>query len=599
VTFNETIGSATTVACANAALSGNTATCSFTPFAGSTGGTVSITATYNGSGTDSPSPVSAALSVVVLGANPLSTFTLSTSANPVASGKLVALSATLAGGSGTPTGTVTFSDTASPITCSGSSTPGAKLNASGVASCSYAPSGSGSHTITASYSGDVNYAPATNPTNLIQLVDGTTVPTSVVLTTSGSPNANNTSVTFTATVTGSTTTPGGTMAFTATVNSVTTTICASAPVNGSGTVSTASCAYDPTLSGTTGQSASIGATYSGDATYTAKTASAITQVEDGTNPTATFTLATSANPVASAKAITLTATLTGGSGTPTGTVVFADNGSPIACNAGSPAKLSAGAIATCAYTPAGSGFHTLSASYSGDMNYAPATNQTNVSELVDGTTAPTSVVLTSSADPNAFNTAVTFTATVSGSSTVPGNWVTFTATVASVTTTLCANQAVSGATNSTTVTASCNYNPTLAGPSGQSATINATYSGDATYASKAATALTQVEDGNAALSTFTLLSGTNPSVSGKLVTFTVTLAGGSGTPTGTVTFSDGGTPVICSGASSPGQKVNASGVATCSYAPTGNGTHVISALYSGDINYASAPDPTNVNQVVG
>ena len=258
------------------------ATCSFTPFAGPTGGTVSVTATYTGSSADAPSAVSSALSVSVLGTNALSGFAITASANPVAAAKALTYTATLTGANGTPTGTVTFSDNGSAITCSGNTGAPDKVGSSGTALCNYTPATSGTHTITATYSGDANYAPASAP-SYTEVVSGATAPTSVVLTSSANPSAYATSATLTATVTGSTTTPCGTVVFTATVSGTTTTICAAAAVTGSGTVSTATCAYDPSVTGGVGQTATINATYSGDATYTSKAATAYSQVMAGGN----------------------------------------------------------------------------------------------------------------------------------------------------------------------------------------------------------------------------------------------------------------------------------------------------------------------------
>ena len=89
VAFTATVNSVATVVCPAAALDGTgTATCAFTPgFTGNTGGTASITAQYLGSSTDASSPNSTALAVAVDGANALSSFTLSASANPAASGR--------------------------------------------------------------------------------------------------------------------------------------------------------------------------------------------------------------------------------------------------------------------------------------------------------------------------------------------------------------------------------------------------------------------------------------------------------------------------------------------------------------------------------
>jgi hypothetical protein len=71
------------------------------------------------------------------------------------------------------------------------------------------------------------------------------------------------------------------------------------------------------------------------------------------------------------------------------------------------------------------------------------------------------------------------------------------------------------------------------------------------------------------------------------VTFTVATAGGSGTPTGTVTLYANGTPMVCaSHASAP--LTLASGTTTCNYLWASPGSFTITAGYSGDVDYAPA-----------
>jgi Bacterial Ig-like domain (group 3) len=79
------------------------------------------------------------------------------------------------------------------------------------------------------------------------------------------------------------------------------------------------------------------------------------------------------------------------------------------------------------------------------------------------------------------------------------------------------------------------------------------------------------------VTTTTLTSSLNPAKAGQTVTFTATVSSSAGTPTGKVTFNDGGT-VVCANATL------ASGHASCSTATlaAGTSTHAISASYSGD-----------------
>jgi alpha-tubulin suppressor-like RCC1 family protein len=75
-----------------------------------------------------------------------------------------------------------------------------------------------------------------------------------------------------------------------------------------------------------------------------------------------------------------------------------------------------------------------------------------------------------------------------------------------------------------------------------------------------------------------VVSSTNPSAYGQSVTFTATITATPSGATGTVTFSDGATPICSSVALSGGQ-------ATCSTSTLTGGQHTITATYSGDDNY--------------
>src|SRR6202161_2478256 len=89
---------------------------------------------------------------------------------------------------------------------------------------------------------------------------------------------------------------------------------------------------------------------------------------------------------------------------------------------------------------------------------------------------------------------------------------------------------------------------------------------------------------SAPAATKTSLSASSAQVTlGQAVTFTATVAplSGSGTPTGSVTFSDGATQ-IGTGA------LNSSGVATLSTSSLGVGSHSVTAVYSGDKNFSAS-----------
>jgi phospholipase C len=97
--------------------------------------------------------------VVLLGAQPATGATLSSSENPANAGDTVILTASVSPGTpsfGMPTGTVTFSDNGTPL-------PGGVVALSGgAASFSISTLATGTHTITAAYSGDAWFAVSTS-----------------------------------------------------------------------------------------------------------------------------------------------------------------------------------------------------------------------------------------------------------------------------------------------------------------------------------------------------------------------------------------------------------------------------------------------------
>jgi fibronectin-binding autotransporter adhesin len=125
-------------------------------------------------------------------------------------------------------------------------------------------------------------------------------------------------------------------------------------------------------------------------------------------------------------------------------------------------------------------------------------------------------------------------------------------------------------------------------------TITATYGGSSYYAPTAITlAPNQVVVNGPA---YTLLtSSAVTAVPGQNVTFTYSIAGGAGAiaPTGTVTFFDGANQI---GAPQP---LSATGTASVSINTLTNGTHTITAVYSGDTFYASSTTTLAPNQVIG
>ena len=182
--------------------------------------------------------------------------TVASTVNPSAFGESVTFTATVAAQvNGTPTGTVTFSD--------GSTTLGQATVNAGTATYPSASLATGSHSITATYSGDSNFtgSASTALSQVVQKVDAATT-----LNAPSSANVNQ-SVTFIATVT-----PGTSGAPTGTVNFLDgTTQIGSASLNGNGvaTFSTSTLAVG---------THSVTAVYGGDTNFNGSTSTAASVV---------------------------------------------------------------------------------------------------------------------------------------------------------------------------------------------------------------------------------------------------------------------------------------------------------------------------------
>jgi len=107
--------------------------------------------------------------------------------------------------------------------------------------------------------------------------------------------------------------------------------------------------------------------------------------------------------------------------------------------------------------------------------------------------------------------------------------------------------------------------------------LTAQYGGDTNFGGSTSGALSQVVEGTTA----TVLSPLSAASYGTAVTFTATVAGSGGTPTGTVVFLDG-TTTLGTGT------LNSSGVATFTTSILTAGVHSITAKYNGSANFAGS-----------
>jgi len=238
------------------------------------------------------------------------------------------------------------------------------------------------------------------------LLDGT--PFSTSLTSSLNPAPYGQSVTLSATVTATSsgaTTPTGNITFTDG-----TTVLSSQPLQSTGSA-TASVQFTTAL--LAAGSHTITAIYN-PTTGSSASSATLTQVVTGIATTAT--LSSSLNPAPYGQTVTLTASVSGstGSGTPTGTIRFIDGASVLATQqlAPSGALTSSATFASSTLSP---GVHNLSAVYDGSGAFAPSS--ANLTETIIGISS-TTTALSGSPNPSYLGTPVTFLVTVT--SALPG-----------------------------------------------------------------------------------------------------------------------------------------------------------------------------------
>jgi len=476
------------------------------------------------------------------------TIVVTSSLNPSAFGKSVTFTATVTTGAttGNLTGTVSFFDGATTLAAN---VPLAAPGTTATATFAISTLAVGVHSITATYNNtdDPAHSAATSPVLAQTVLEAT----ATSLTSSLNPSAVGQDVTFTATITasgGGGLTPDGTVTFT---DGATTLITMPLPANGVVTYTTAALPQGNNP---------ITATYGGDLTNQIE-GSASAVLNQSVLSSSTTVVTSSLNPSTYGTSVTFTATVTPGTGTvaPTGKVNFVDGATVIGTGtlAGNPGA------ATFTTSALIAGSHTITAAYAGDQNFGPSTSLpiTQVVNLVQTATTVAAVP-----NPGIAGLPVAITATVKAASgaATPTGTVTFADTFNGTTTTL--GTATLSAAGTGTI------NPTLA-PGTHS--IVATYAGDANNDGSASAPYSLTV--NLAKTSTVVTSTPNPSVVESAVTFTATVTGNGGTPTGTVTFNANGTSIGTG-------TLNGSGVATLSYSGLVAGSYQITAVYGGDTN---------------
>ena len=307
------------------------------------GGTHSITATYNGN-TNYLSSAGAVTETV----HPAASATkLTSSLNPSTFGKIVTFTAAVTSGvAGTISGTVTFKD--------GAATLGSGTISAGKATFATSALTGGTHSITATYNGNADFASSTS-TAVSQKVNKAT--TTATLTAAPNPSSFGQTVKLTATVKSGALKGAGTVTF----KSGTATL-------GTGTLNASGVA---TLSLTTLKvgTDSLTAVYAGNTNFLASTSVAVKEVVNKAKTTTT--LASSSNPATHGTAVVFTATVKPAfPGSPTGTVTFKD-GTTVLGTAGvstttHQAKFTTNKLAV--------GTHSITAAYGGGANFLTSTS---------------------------------------------------------------------------------------------------------------------------------------------------------------------------------------------------------------------------------
>jgi len=462
------------------------------------------------------------------------------------------------------TGTVTVSE--------GSATCTITLPAT---SCNLTSTTAGAKTITATYNGDTNYntSNATSASHTVNQAGTTTTITNTVAlgtaTVIGEAYPVNWSVTVNS--------PGAVGA--ALTGNVTVS-------DGSQTCTAAVSAGTCNLTSTTPGTKNITAAYAGDTNYNSSTSTGVSHTVNNPSTTTTITnagiLLSTPTVVGEAYDVSVSVTVNApGTGTPTGLISVSD-GTGATCSITLPAT-------SCQLTSVTVGApKTITAIYAGDANFNTSTS-TGAPHTVNKGNTTTIITNASSLASTATVVGQSYTVSVSVAGIVPSP--TFAPTNGREFVTLAPPPPTNTPTGSVTVSdgsatcsitlssgaGSCNLTSTTAGAK----TITASYAGDTNYNSSNASSASHTV--NKASTTVAITNDTpDPSVIGQdyAVTASVSVtAPGAGTPTGTITVSDGALSCIIT---LPGT--------SCNLQSTSPGAKTLTATYNGDSNFnASAP----------
>jgi hypothetical protein len=481
---------------------------------------------------------------------------VSSSVNPSVVGQPVSLSVSVTAvpAGPTPTGTVAIVEGATTIAT-------APLDPAGTATVALPTLAAGSHALVAVYSGNASVGgSASGP--LDQMVDQAS--TATALSSSADPIVFGQSVTFTATV--SVLAPGaGIPSGNVELLDGATTI-ASSPVDASGNATFTTSALGVGAH-------SLTATYVAGLSFSASTSPPITETVN--QASTTIALTASSNPSPAGQSVTFTAAVSvvaPGSGSPTGTVDFFDDGGPVGSGI-----VDATGVATFTTSALAAGTHTIEVVYAGDASFL---GSGPVALSQDISTVASIVTLSSSLDPSRTGEAVTFSALVTpgGSGVSPNGLVAFTDNGVFL-----GFGDVNGAGVATLTTSTLSVGAHV---------VVADYAGNGSVSGSTSAPLAHTV---IAGDTTTVITASAPSsLIGTSVTFTATVvpvAPASGTPGGTIDVLDG-TTVLGT------VPVDVSGSASLAVTTLAAGSHSITAVYSGDPSFVASTSPPITHSVV-
>jgi len=307
----------------------------------------------------------------------------------------------------------------------------------------------------------------------------------------------------------------------------------------------------------------VAGSYSVNATTVGATSAAFNLTNNKGNTTTSVT--SPGNPSVFGQPVTFMATVSAvapAPGTPTGTLTFLEGGNPIGT-----APLGGG-VATFTTSALSVGNHTITTFYNGDGNFNGGSGSLIGNPQIVNK-ANTTTTVTSALNPSAIGQPVTFTATVFAASLgagTPTGTVTFLDGANSIGTAPLGG----GVANFTTSALSVGNH-----------TITTSYSGNGNLNGSTGSLTGNPQVVNKGNTSTTVTTSLNPSVFGQPVTFTATVSpvgSGVGTPTGSVTFLDGGNSLGTA-------NLGSGGVATFTTSALAGGSHTITASYNGDGNF--------------